>query len=639
MAGAEMITATHKQIFGPYGTGDILAGSLHGPRIVFDIEGDGLYETITTVWCICTRDLDTGEERSYGPDQISDALDYLSTCSTLVGHNIIDFDLPALHLIHNWQPAGQANIIDTLVLSRLANPDRRVPVGYTGKSGPHSLDCWGYRVGNYKPEHEDWSQFSPEMLVRCQSDVMINTLVYSKLMEEFSDHKWKDSIWIEHVVARIMSEQARTGVCFDVDAAEQLVAKLVGEISTVDSQLDPVLPVRWLQFKTPVTKPFKKDGTYTQQVVNWLNDCEVKYDVGGPFSRVVPEKMNTNSDKQLKEFLLSQGWEPIAYNYDKEGNQTSPKLEFSDDDDDGISDELGKLIKYRKMCSHRKSQVEGWLRNVRSDDRLTSYANPLGTPTGRMRHGNVVNVPKAAKHVPFGHEMRSLFIATPGRVLVGYDASGLELRMLAHYMNDPNFTEAVINGRSEDGTDIHTVNQKLAGLPTRDAAKTFIYAFNYGAGDAKLGAIAGGSADLGAALRREFLRNLPALDKLIKGVKRASSRGFLVGLDGRKLWVRRNPVTGELQKNKALNILLQSAGAIVMKRAMIYLDEWVREEKLDAWKVLDMHDEAQFDVDPKDVERFKELAELSLVKAGEYFKLNVPLAAEAKVGSNWASTH
>lgn len=631
---------TSQEIFGPYGTGALPAVS--GPRVVFDIEGDGLYETITQVWCICTRDLDTGEERSFPPSDIASGLQYLSSCSTLVGHNIIDFDLPVLRDLCDWRPADGTSIVDTLVLSRLSNPDRRVPAGYTGKSGPHSLDVWGYRVGKYKPEHEDWSQYSPEMLARCQSDVLINTLVYTKLMEELSDHKWGDSVWIEHVVARIMSEQARTGVCFDVTAAEKLIEKLIGEIAAVDAQLDPVLPVRWLQFKTPITKPFKKDGTYTQQVINWLYDSDYLVDevqVCGPFSRVVPEKMNTNSDKQLKEFLLSQGWEPIAYNYDKDGNPTSPKLEFSDDDDDGISDELGKLIKYRKMCSHRKSQVEGWLRNVRSDGRLTSYANPLGTPTGRMRHSNVVNVPKAKKYVPFGIEMRSLFIAQPSRVLVGYDAAGLELRMLAHYMNDLNFTEAVVNGREEDGTDIHTVNQKLAGLPTRDAAKTFIYAFNYGAGDAKLGAIAGGDAGLGLSLRREFLRNLPALDKLIRGVKRASSRGYLVGLDGRKLWVRRNPVTGELQKNKALNILLQSAGAIVMKRAMIYLDEWVACEGLEAVKVLDMHDEAQWEVYPTDVDRFKELAEMSLVKAGEYFKLNVPLAATAKVGKNWAETH
>lgn len=633
-----MKTATMQQIFGPYGIGDIPQAS--GPRVVFDIEGDGLYETITQVWCVCTRDLDTGEERSFGPDQIPDAIAYLSTCSTIVGHNIIDFDIPVLRSLHNFPTNTSTLVVDTLVLSRLFNPDRTVPQGYPGKSGPHSLDAWGYRVGKYKPAHEDWSQYSDEMLLRCQSDVQINSLVYESLLREMEGYDWKESIRIEHCVARIMSEQSRNGVRFDRLAASLLLTELSNCIQAVDTRLDPELPVKWKALKTPVNKPFKKDGTYTQQVVNWLHDCEIKWEVAGAFTRIYPEKMNLNSDKQLKEFLLSQGWQPIAYNYDAAGNQSSPKLEFSDDDDDGISGELGKLIKYRKMCSHRRSQVEGLLRNVRDhDDRIPAYANPLGTPTGRMRHGVVVNIPKAAKHVPFGKEMRSLFIATPGRVLVGYDASGLELRMLAHYMNDPDYTEAVINGKQELGTDIHTVNQKLAGLPSRDSAKTFIYAFNYGAGDAKLGSIAGGDSRTGMELRRRFLSSCGALDRLIKGVKRASNRGYLVGLDGRKLWVRRNSVTGELQKNKALNILLQSAGAIVMKQAMIYLDNWVQEGGLDAFKVIDMHDEAQWDVNPKDVDIFKELAELSLVKAGEHFKLNVPLAAEAKSGANWSETH
>ena len=227
---------------------------------------------------------------------------------------------------------------------------------------------------------------------------------------------------------------------------------------------------------------------------------------------------------------------------------------------------------------------------------------------------------------------RSMFTARPGRVLVGYDATGLELRMLAHYMNDPDYTEVLLNG------DIHTYNQELAGLPTRDAAKTFIYAFNYGAGDAKLGSIVGGSTNEGRELRVRFLSENRALDKLIRGVKRASARGFLLGLDGRMLHMRRGS-DGRIQRNKALNTLLQGGGAIVMKQAMIYLDDWVKEHKLDAIKVIDMHDEAQWDVNPKDVEKFKELAELSVVKAGEYFKLNVPLAADVKVGKNWAETH
>jgi len=364
--------------------------------------------------------------------------------------------------------------------------------------------------------------------------------------------------------------------------------------------------------------------------------------VGGPFSRLKIEEMNLGSMPQVKEYLLSQGWEPTEWNYDDAGNRSSPKL--TEDSYDSITGGIGKLIKDRILFSHRRSQILGWIENIREDGRLTAGINPCGTNTGRARHHGVVNVPKAAKHVFYGYEMRSLFTASNGRVLVGHDADGLELRMLAHYMDDPEFTKAVVSGSKEDGTDIHSINQRLAGLPTRDHAKTFIYAFLYGAGDEKIGSIVGAGAAEGSELKRRFLSNLPALKRLIDRVKRASKKGYLKGLDGRKIWMR--SFDGKVQTNKALNTLLQSAGAIVMKKSMTILDSSVHSilnqsnsTSESILKVLDMHDEAQADVLPEYVDQYKELAVQSIVKAGEHFQLRCPLAAEAKVGANWAETH
>jgi DNA polymerase I-like protein with 3'-5' exonuclease and polymerase domains len=232
-----------------------------------------------------------------------------------------------------------------------------------------------------------------------------------------------------------------------------------------------------------------------------------------------------------------------------------------------------------------------------------------------------------------------LFTVPKGKVLVGHDASGLELRMLAHYMEDPDYIKTVTEGKQEDGTDVHTVNQGMAGLPTRDDSKTFIYAFNYGAGDPKLGSIIGGTARDGARLRARFLSANPALKKLLDRVQKAAERGWLMGLDGRKIYLRLDPETRKPQTHKALNTLLQTAGALVMKYAMIFLDKWVREEGLDVKKVIDMHDEGQAEVAPEHAQRYGELAVKSVRMAGKYLNLACPLDAEFKIGRNWAQTH
>jgi len=223
------------------------------------------------------------------------------------------------------------------------------------------------------------------------------------------------------------------------------------------------------------------------------------------------------------------------------------------------------------------------------------------------------------------------------KVLVGHDASGLELRMLAHYMNDDDYIEKV--QIKDKKNDIHILNQKMAGLPTRDDAKTFIYAFNYGAGDAKVGSIIGKGAREGKAIKAKFLLNNPALASLIKRVTGACGRGYLVGLDGRRLIMRRNPMNGQVMKHKALNTLLQGAGSVVMKHAMVLLDGYIKEGNLHSVKVIDMHDEAQYECLPHEAELHGELAVKSIREAGKLLNLNCPLDAEYKIGANWAETH
>lgn len=590
---------------------------------VFDLEANGLHDA-TKIWCIVIKDLGTGEVYKFDTNGIIGGVLFLSGYERIIGHNIIDFDIPIINRLTGIDLSNSCSCWDTLVASRLLFPDR---------PGGHSLGAWGERLGRGKPGHEDWTQYSEEMMHRCVEDVEINHLLYDELHREMESHDWTQALELEFNVQRIISEQTRTGVLLDKNLAEKSIQELTASIEEIDRELEYLTPSRARAYGVVLSQPYKKDGTLKKAVTDWYREGaeEARESLAGPFQRIYYEQLNLASDVQLKELLLSLGWKPTVYNYNKEtGERTSPNLEFHEGD--GLDSGLGKLIKDRKLWSHRRSQIQGWLDKVRDDGRLPAGANTIGTPTRRFRHNTVVNVPKAADFVPYGKQMRSMFTVPEGYRLIGYDAEQLELRMLAHYMNDEGYTDAILSG------DIHTYNQQLAGLPTRDAAKTFIYAFNYGAGDAKIGSIIGGDSAEGKRIKQEFFESCPALEQLIKGVKRASGRGYLVGLDGGLLRIRRGS-DGRLQRSKSLNVLLQGAGAIVMKQSMVFMDEWVKERGLDAKKVIDMHDEAQWEVAEKDVEEFMELAPQCIVRAGEHFNLNIPLAAEAKVGMTWAETH
>ena len=605
---------------------------------VFDLEANRLYNP-TVIHCITVGGPESPSESfstdpvGLGTSTIERGLERLREPQkgTLVGHNIIGFDLPVLKTLHNWEPHENTKIFDTLVVSRLLNPDRRKHSSDTSKSGPHSLEAWGYRVGKAKPHHETWDVLDPAMLRRNREDVEINNLVYTLLQGEMKGHNWDKAIELEQEIARIITEQEKTGVYFDTEQAELFVEQLEERIDAIDAELSPNLPVSFQPHGASVRKPFKVDGTYSKMVTDWFPQLEGNTGnlVGGPFTRLKWVEMNLGSMPQVKDYLLKNGWVPTQWNF-KDGEKTSPKL--TEDSFDTIKGDFGQKIKERVLTRHRKSQIEGWLKAVRLDHRIGAAANSLGTPTGRMRHSVVANVPKAHPSVFFGKEMRSLFQATPGRVFVGYDAEQLELRILAHYMDDPDYIKEILDG------DIHTLNQTKAGLPTRDNAKTFIYAFIYGAGDGKLGLVVGGDELSGASLRREFLSATPKLERLIRNVKRAAKKGWLKGLDGRKLFMRRNE-EGEVMAHKALNTLIQGGGAIVMKVSTVILDKLVKESGVDAWKVVDYHDESIFDCNPKDVEKLKELIQKAAVLTTEQLNLRIPIAFGTKVGYNWGEVH
>ena len=614
-------------------------------KLFFDIETDGLYDEVTKCWLICIKDETTGKEYSYYDDDIgtgstragtiSEGLDQLSGAEQIIGHNIIGYDIPVLKKLYGWGPTGSTKVTDTLVLSRLFLPDR---------DGGHSLRAWGERLGFPKGLYDDWTGgLSEDMVTYCQQDVRVTEKLYGALKQEIKGQKWGESIGLEHAVAKIIAQQEVDGCLFDLQLANDTITKLTDMIEQIAAQVLLLLPLTGGVYGAEVA-PYTKTGALSARA-KALGDG---YIFGGPFKKVLFKSPDLNSIHQMKAWLESIGWVPTEFTPTGGGKLTEDSFDTLPDK------ELGKKLAYRVQCKHRIGQIQGWIDVVRRDGRISAQANTIGTPTGRFRHKQIVNVPAACTYPKgsdragellwmgddsnpqptlAGTEMRAMFKVSPGFKMVGHDASGLELRMFAHYINDPVYTEILLNG------DIHSHNQELAGLHTRASAKTFIYAFLYGAGDAKLGSIVEGGESEGAALRARFLRENPQLNKLINKAKRAArERGYLIGLDGRRIWLRRDE-RGRVLEHKALNTLLQCAGAVVMKKSMTLLDQWAREEGLVFKKVIDMHDEGQAEVWEPHAERYAELAVKSIVEAGKHFNLNVPLDGEAKIDNNWAGTH
>jgi len=440
---------------------------------------------------------------------------------------------------------------------------------------------------------------------------------------------WNRSFQIEMDIQRIISEQAHYGVYFNEIEARELVCELTRKMDLLEKMVLRTFSMDLeIPYKQPVLKPFLKNGNYSKSVRDWYDDEQIRSTVGGPFSRVRWVRLALSKRQRVCNQLLKLGWKP-TFRTEKGAPQivknhtVCPALHK-------VAGRVGKDLSTWYTYSHRRSQVEGWLSHLRSDSRLSASAIVNGTNTGRMTHRLVVNVPKAADHVIYGKEMRRLFTVPEGKSLLGVDAAGLELRMLCHYMNDKDYTEKLLHD------DIHGFNQRLAGLPDRDSAKTFIYAFLYGAGDNKLGSIVGGSTKEGRELRARFLKGLPSLESLTSGVIRASRRGWLRGIDDRRVFMRRDS-RGNISTHKALNTLLQSTGSIVMKMAAIIFDRM--SEGYNCHMVLNMHDEFQVEVLDADVSVIKNMMEDSIKLAGEFFELRIPLEGECIVGLTWAETH
>jgi len=650
-------------------------------EVVFDLETDGLLDTVSVIHCLVIFDYTTGLYTAYnnqpGGRPLADGLAILADPATLVvAHNGTRYDCAVLLKLYGisipWWRQRDTMVIGRLVWPELARNDmafRKKKAGamFPGQfTGMHSLEAWGHRLGEHKGDYkgdpqlhrslveehgmseEDarkltytrrWLSWNQSMEDYCIQDVVVTVKLWNKIK---SKNYSEPAILLETQVAYIVGRQEVHGFLFDEAAAVKLYALLADRRLVLEQEVRNVFRPRYLP-----------DGkTFTPA----RDNNSTGYVAGAPLTKIKLTEFNLGSRDHVARWLgLEYGWRPDEFT-----NDGKPKV-----DDEVISRlpyaEAAPLKEYFMVAKRLGQLAEGkeaWLKKAGADKRLHGRVNTNGAVTGRMTHSgpNMAQVPSG--RAPYGHECRALFIVPKGKKLVGADADALELRDLAGFMaafDEGAYIKTVLEGDKSKGTDMHSVNCRALGMDPkakpfleegddqtgRDIAKTWFYAFIYGAGDEKLGYIqthrkGPEAAAVGKAARAAFLRNLPAMGELVKKVKaNARARGFLYGLDRRELAVR--------SQHAALNTLLQSAGAVQMKKALCILDDYLQSIGLIPGTnyefVANVHDEWQIEVDDDKAELVGRAAVEAIRLAGEHFQFRCPLGGAYEVGTNWAETH
>ena len=540
---------------------------------IVDIETDGL--DATKLHCIVAKDTETKEVFTWAEDECEKFPAWTKRYDKLIMHNGINFDGYWLNKL--LQMNIQLNQIeDTLIMSQLYNPIR---------SEGHSLKAWGDKLEMPKGDVDNFDYYSPDMLEYCKQDTHITSKVYEVLKEEGKRFSTK-SKHLEYKVRAIIDQQERNGFAFNMRKGQTLLATLEDEANELSDKAQEMVPPTKVELKT-----------------------KTKY---------IP--FNIGSRQQIATVLQDRGWQPELYT--EKGN-----IIVNDEVLSKIDMDEAKMFSRYLLLQKRIAQIRSWIEKCGDEGRVHGKVMTLKTITGRMAHNNPNMAQVPASYSPYGTECRELWTVSNPHThkLVGTDASGLELRVLASYMKDQTFIEEVVNG------DVHTANMKMAGLEDRSQAKTFIYALMYGAGPAKIGSVVGGSAKEGQELTNRFLKNMPKLRNLRNQVTEAAESGLIKGLDGRLLHIRNS--------FSALNTLIQGAGAVVCKQWLVHMMAEVYASGLDVKLVGSIHDEYQFEVADQDVKRFTEITKYTMTKTAKTLNLNCPLDSEHKVGTTWLQTH
>ena len=607
-------------------------------KLCYDIETNGLDPD--TIWCIVAQNLDTGTVYKFsdyddGLASISDGVHLLNNAELLVGHNIIGFDNRVVDNLHGTD-LNSKRIHDTFVMSQVLKYKR---------NHRHGLAGWGEALGNSKISYDDWSQYSREMLRYCVQDVKVNVAIYNTLLAEYNaiykrNPKIKEGLKVEHDIAVFNAQVRQVGWKFDVEGANETLGHMLERMNVIERIIEPQLGMKtvWID-KEPRTPKFKKNGDYNVHTVNHLSDYFGHpvapsdthiMPAGTTFQRSREEQIELGSTDLVKAWLLENGWVPDEYQKKKIGFEwvtMGPKLTETSLKKFG---ERGEMISEYYTIRSRKAVIEGWLNKVTETGRLHGNMWTCGTPTFRTRHEVIVNLP--GNDAEWGKELRQLLIADDDMVIVGADSSGNQLRGLCHYVDNSNFTREVVHG------DQHQRNADSLGC-SRSVAKSYLYAYLFGAGDAKLGQVLTGKSNptVGKRSKADFARGIRGLqelkDKLATIWKKTHYAGeaWIPGLDGRMVFTP--------SEHQALNYLLQSAEGITCKAAISYQMEKIKEEGLRASPRLFYHDESAWCVHPDDAERVGQILKESFAEGPKIVGVDCMDGGDPCIGGSYADVH
>lgn len=653
-------------------------------KYVIDIEANSLTNP-DRIWLIVLKNIDTGEYRSYYDltKRKDESERYIRDCEALraaggelIGHNLLGYDWPILRATGQSSAAMDGiSLVDTLILSKL--------IDYSRKG--HSIEDYGLEFGHEKIKFSDFSKYSPEMEIYCKRDCDICEQIYLKYRKYISNPAHSASIALEHEFQFVVNNLHDNGFAFNSDKANRLLTKVSSELAELDSEILAAFPPK-LKLIREVTPKETKYGTISlSSIPKALRNDIHCMSVGAPFSYCEWVEFNPSSHKQLLSVLTEAGWKPVdktqthieterSYNQLKKQRSTGLDSErkvlydrlqelritgwkVNENNLETLppnAPKAARLLARRILLEARRRTLTEWLELVRDDGRIHGKFYAIGAWTHRMAHQNpnTANIPNeydtAGKKKLLGKELRSLWSAPKNRLLVGCDAEGIQLRIFAHYINDPEFTEALVKGRKDDKTDPHSLNQRILGsvCKSRAAAKRFIYALLLGAGIAKLSEILGCSdAQAQDALDRLLSRYTGWATLKEEVFPKDAKRGWFTGLDGRKVRIPGETEGG--RKHLAMSGYLQNGEAVCMKLATL---KWVWQLKhFDAKLVNFVHDEWQVEC-PNDVKIALEIGNLmadSLRQVGEDLGLHCPLAGsiwnddlkDYTIGTNWSVTH
>jgi hypothetical protein len=549
-----------------------------------------------------------------------------------------------------------------------------------------------------------WGTWTEELEDYCANDVEVtNLLMQMAAIRESSD----DAIWVQHMLTDLMCRQQESGFFFDVEEALVLKDELSVARLKMQGDLTTDFPGRFIADKRIDVCPFPElfteeeiDGTRWWGVSkiretdspNFKDPLRAQWFKGSVYTPIKYQEFNPRSRPQIVDRLKDMGWCPEDEDYTEKGNvKANDVILRRIADKYPVAERLADLMAINKLMGQLSDGANSWLNLVDDDGFIRAYVNPCGAVTTRATHSfpNLAQIPaiktkrvapseitwegdkpfihdKKGKLIPviakapkpdadpeekvtvkllglaggWGIESRRLFCVPEGWSLVGSDLAGIELRCLAHRMakyDGGAYGKVLLEG------DIHTENQNAAGLDSRDTAKTFIYAFLYGAGDEKIGKIVSplsaphAQRKIGKELKSRFLKNIPALGRVIRDTQQQARRKYIVGLDGRRLFVR--------SKHAALNTDLQGMGATIANWWLIFIEEKLTEAGLTygwdgdyvfcCW----VHDEVQIACRIGLEETIMKICIEAAREAGVYLGFSLPVDASASHGINWSETH